>query len=105
MSDGDERRNSMTENEERSRIGVYPVGALHDWKNGKSLIHIAKQAMNSRKRSWRSFRNYFNGYLAEWHFPPLEMRHSRCGRGWSKRRALRRLGVHIAESNWRRGDV
>ena len=83
-------------------ISAYPVGALSDWKAGRTVGYIACSAWKRAKaRNWRALRNYFNGYLAEWHFPPDGLRHSRCGRGWTKRAAIRRLGVLLAHENLR----
>ena len=79
-------------------IGTYPVGLLYDIqqrtvKRGfKYLLGVL------RVRNWRAVRNYFNGYLAEWHYPP-EMVASRCGRGWTRKAAIRRLGKHIVRDN------
>lgn len=85
---------------EESFIEAYPVGLLRDIKR-KSLSYGLKRYLwvQVRRRNWRAVRNYFNGYLAEWHYPPEGMRHHKCGRGWTKRAAIRRLGVHIAFSN------
>lgn len=59
-----------------------------------------------RNRDWRKLGYSFNGYLAEpgWlpngFFPddpwPLW---TRCGHGWTRRRALRDLARHLAEVN------
>lgn len=43
----------------------------------------------ARRREWRSIRQSFNGYLAEPCPWPEHM--TRCGRGWTKRAALRSL--------------
>lgn len=88
--------------DERSGISAYPVGALMDWLAWRSLPRIARMAWRMyRHGGRRALRNYFNGYLAEWHYPPEGVNHYRCGRGWTKRAAIRRLGVHLAESNLR----
>lgn len=91
---------------EQSFIEVYPVGMWHDWK----LRKLGKMTSGAKylraqigKRNWRAVRNYFNGYLAEWHYCPEGVNHTKCGRGWTKRAALRSLGVHIAESNTKGG--
>lgn len=46
-----------------------------------------------RARNWRAVRNYFNGYLAE----PLthDEAWTRCGHGWTRKRALRDLNRHM----------
>lgn len=81
-------------------ISTYPVGLLADLKNGRKLKHIVRSLhYRTERRKWREVRNYFNGYLAEWHYPPEGMRYKRCGRGWSRKAALRDLAKHIVESN------
>lgn len=85
---------------EQSGIEAYPVGLLWDIKRrrvGRSLRGYLWPLI--KKRKWRSVRSYFNGYLAEWHYPPEGMKHYRAGRGWTRRAAIRRLAQHIAESN------
>jgi hypothetical protein len=78
-------------------IDIYPVGLLHDWQHRK--IRPLRKAMGYprrqlRARNWRALRNYLNGYLAEpRNWPPGV---TRCGRGWTKRAALRRLNRAIA---------
>jgi hypothetical protein len=85
---------------EQSGIEIYPVGALADWKHGRLRLGVRNYLWYQiQRRNWRAVRSYFNGYLAEWDYPPEGMKHYRCGRGWTKRAALRRFGVHIAESN------
>lgn len=86
-------------------IGTYPVGLLHDIKNHK-VKYGAKMTMKwAWEGNWRAVRNYFNGYLAEWHYPPRELTTNRCGRGWSRRVALRRLGKNIVQDNLSREEV
>jgi hypothetical protein len=46
----------------------------------------------ARAGKWREVRNSLNGYLAEHHAIG-----SRCGHGWTKRRALRDLHRHLDE--------
>ena len=82
-----------------SYIEAYPVGLLRDWKLRKIKSGVRYLKIQIKRRSWRAVRSYFNGYLAEWHYPPEGMKHYKCGRGWTKRAAIRRLGVHIAFSN------
>jgi hypothetical protein len=81
-------------------IGTYPVGLLLDIKSGK--LHYGLKVYlwgQIKRRNWRAVRNYFNGYLAEWHYCPDGVRHYRCGKGWTRRAALRSLGRHIIEAN------
>lgn len=85
---------------EQSGIEAYPVGLLSDIKSRRVWRGIRGDLFPQiKRRKWRAVRNYFNGYLAEWHYPPEAVRHYRCGRGWTKRAAIRRLGIHIAKSN------
>lgn len=87
-------------NPESSHISTYPVGLLADLKgHRKPKTAIDYLLYQIKRRNWRAVRNYFNGYLAEWHYPPEGMLHYRCGKGWTRRAALRRLGKHIIESN------
>lgn len=82
-----------------SGIEAYPVGLLANIKQGR-LIHSRRYLVSQLKaKNWKAIRNHLNGYLAEWHYCPEGVKHYRCGRGWTKRAAIRRLGVHIAESN------
>lgn len=88
---------------ERSGIEVYPVGFLRDWKK------LTRSKKHKMKHPWKTFfrwfkqrwyrRSYWNGYLAEWHYPPYGMKHYKTGRGWTKRAAKRRLGNHIVKMN------
>lgn len=85
---------------EESHISTYPVGVLQmllGRRPAKSTFgYIAYQI---KARNWRAVRNSFNGYLAEWHYPPEGMIVHRAGKGWTRRAAIRRLGIHIAEVN------
>lgn len=85
-----------------SGISIYPVGVLAAWKNRRIRplryeMRYLRGALT--KRNWRSFRNAFNGYLAEWDYPPEGMNYYRCGRGWTKKAALNDLGKHLAQVN------
>ena len=86
--------------DEQQGIEVYPVGFLADFKRKRVRSGIKNYLLYQiKQRNWRAVRNYFNGYLAEWHYCPEGVRHTKCGRGWTKRAALRRLGRHIMQSN------
>ena len=50
------------------------------------------------KQSWFK-KHYWNGYLAEWHYPPANVMIYTCGHGWTKRRALRRFGHYLVQAN------
>jgi hypothetical protein len=89
-----------------SGITTYPVGLLSDIKRRRVLHGLRGYLWRQvRARNWRAVRNYFNGYLAEWHYRPDEVRLTHCGRGWTRRAATRRLGVHIAMQNRTAGDL
>lgn len=86
-------------------IETYPVGFFSDLRRARTewrLFHRRRGALRLLVRnvrsSWRR-RAYWNGYLAEWHFPPIGMKHSRCGHGWTRRRALASLGAHLLVEN------
>lgn len=89
-------------------IDIYPVGVLevllklgrsirsrHPQATKAALIHVRYQARYLRRQAkdgdWRAVRNSFNGYLAE-----HPARGTRCGHGWTRRRALRDLHGHLA---------
>lgn len=81
-------------------IGTYPVGLLADLKR-RRLIHGLRGYLwrQIKRKNWRAVRQYFNGYLAEWHYPPAGVTIHLCGKGWTRRGAIRRLGIHIAKVN------
>lgn len=85
---------------EEHGIGTYPVGMLSDIKR-RNLKYGLKNYLipQIQKRNWRAVRNYFNGYLAEWHYPPEGLIHGRCGTGWTRKAARRSLGRHIVSQN------
>lgn len=85
-------------------IETYQVGFFRDLRHLRwDLRHQSPRKAVKRFWYWfsRSFtrRSYWNGYLAEWHYCPEGVRHTKCGHGWTKRAALRRLGKHIVQSN------
>ena len=80
-------------------IETYPVGLFRDLQQRRLRYGITYLKRHVKARNWRAVRNYFNGYLAEWHYPPEGMQHTHCGRGWTRRAALRRLGAHIVAMN------
>lgn len=84
---------------ERTRISVYPVGLLADVKHRKITYGLRYVRDRATERNWRAVRNYFNGYLAEVDCPPAGLRHTRCGRGWTRRAALSSLGRHLGDDN------
>ena len=81
-------------------IETYRVGLFSDIKRKRVLRGLKGYLIPQIKRkNWRAVRNYFNGYLAEWHYCPEGVVHSKCGKGWTRRAALRSLGRHLVESN------
>lgn len=83
--------------EQEWQITIYPVGWLQAWKERRLLPYWSYAKTQARKGNWRAVRNGFNGYLAEVQFS--SMRHTRCGHGWTRRRALADLGRHLGELN------
>lgn len=95
-------------------IDVYPVGALREvqaaWRvfvtrrrelpaiarrhTRRNLLRFLKVHVwrNVRRRRWHELKSAFNGYLAE--PTPFPEGVTRCGSGWTKRRALRSLERH-----------
>jgi len=79
-------------------VDVYPVGLWHDLQHFRRGVHRPRRIQRlryalryplrqARAGNWRAVKNYFNGYLAEpADFPPGV---TRCGSGWTRRRALR----------------
>ena len=87
-------------------IGTYPVGVLAALQRvglRKKLAALRGEWIRNlawaRAGNWRAVRSSFNGYLAEWHYPPHTVAIRRCGTGWTRRAAIRRLGHHIATAN------
>jgi hypothetical protein len=95
---------------------VYPVGVLaaiqrigraltvrHDDLHGKRVAIVRRELRKEwrylrhqiRARNWRAVRNNFNGYLAEHDNHPHN-----CGKGWTKRAAIRRADRLCAEALW-----
>lgn len=96
----------MNPRNERSEIETYPVGLFSDYRQGRTVDGIRNYLLpQARRGNWRAVRNYFNGYLAEWHYPPEGMRHSRCGKGWTRAAARRSLMRHILEENLAQSEV
>jgi hypothetical protein len=93
-----------TNGNEASGIETYRVGLLADLhafgiNRRFSGFRLAwRRLKRDIARGWRR-RSYWNGFLAEWHYCPVGVKHSKCGRGWTRRAALRRLGAHIVASN------
>lgn len=104
------------------KVDIYPVGALGNllsawghltgrygrgdaatpppwlWRIEKfreCLRHLRRTVVRQvRARQWRELKNAFNGYLAE--PTPFPEGVTRCGSGWTKRRARRSLDRQIA---------
>lgn len=80
------------------RIEVYPVGVLADLRHAwvdkwhaRTYLRYARQSVvrHIRNRQWRKLKNDFNGFLAE--PTPWPDGVTRCGSGWTRKRALRSL--------------
>jgi hypothetical protein len=54
-----------------------------------------------RARNWRRARQSFNGYLAEPSWDDNGPTWTRCGHGWTRRRALRDLQQHLGATQIR----
>lgn len=99
--------------DDRTTIDVYPVGVLSALRRARGYMRRDRKDLALRtlrqewdllhrqisKRDWHNLRQSFNGYLAEVNYPPDGLRHNRCGRGWTKRRAMRSLGERLAADN------
>lgn len=68
------------------QVDVYPVGVLAACKYRRYRPEFDRLKYQLRRRNWRAIRNGFNGYLAEPCDWPYGL--TRCGSGWTKRRAL-----------------
>jgi hypothetical protein len=97
-----ERERSMAD-----AIDVYPVGLFRDlrqfrYRGQQRRVRRLVSALRypyrqARKGDWRAVENYFNGYLAEpYEFPPGV---TRCGSGWTRRRALLDLRAQLASAD------
>lgn len=96
-------------------IEVYPVGALaalrtlyrayttedpdrairtdiRRYARARLTWEAKTLAARVRRREWRAAKNTFNGYLAE--PTPFPDGMTRCGSGWTRRRAIRSLYRH-----------
>lgn len=87
----------------QTTISIYPVGLVAAWKHRRMPGHLRRELRRElellRRRQWRTLRQSLNGYLAEINYPPTELAHRRCGRGWTKRRAASSLGRQLAADN------
>jgi hypothetical protein len=85
---------------------VYPVGVLSAlqqayrcaregwWKQAHQRLRSEWRSFKRRllARNWRGIKCSLNGYLAE--PTPFPEHMTRCGSGWTKKRALRSLERH-----------
>lgn len=90
---------------QETAVSVYPVGFMSDLLAVRArLVHGAPISWRWRieqfRRSWRR-RSYWNGFLAEVDYPPAGLTHTRCGHGWTRRRAARDLGYALWKDNQR----
>lgn len=80
-------------------ISIYPVGVLDAVKHPRRIRgELRSLGRQLKARNWRAIRQSFNGYLAEVNYPG-ELRHTRCGRGWTRRAAASSLGRRLAADN------
>lgn len=77
-------------------IDVYPVGVLAAWKHRRmrgKLRYERRYLIDClRQRKWRAIRMAFGGYHAE---VDSTWRATRCGHGWTKKRAVADLHRHL----------
>lgn len=87
----------------QTTISIYPVGLLAAWKHrrmpGRLRRELRRELELLRRRQWRTLRQSLNGYLAEINYPPADLAHLRCGRGWTRRRAASSLGRQLVRDN------
>lgn len=87
----------------QTTISIYPVGVLAAWKQRRMPRRLRREAQLllrwAREGNWRAVRQSFNGYLAEINYPPEDLAHLRCGRGWTKRAAASSLGRQLVRDN------
>lgn len=76
-----------------AEVDVYPVGWLEACKSRRLRAEWRYFKRWAREGNWRAVRNSFNGYLAEHDGHPHN-----CGRGWTKRAAVRRVNALCAAS-------
>lgn len=93
-----EARNSWIRHPEAG-IETYPVGFFFDLKHRNFKRGARHLKRHITARNWGAIRSYFNGYLAEWHYVPDGVRIRKCGRGWTRQAARRRLGREIVTMN------
>lgn len=86
-------------------IETYAVGFFRDVgdlyrrvKHKQKELHPWKAFFYWFVRSWNR-KNYWNGYLAEWHYPPDGVHIHMTGHGWTRKRALRRMGKYLVRDN------
>ena len=102
-------------------VDIYPVGLLSEiqhsrrykrlWIRPKRVfIHLLtairyffKAEWKLSYEEWRPFKSYFNGYLAEPDIFPGKL--TRCGSGWTRKRALRDLQRRVKKSLPASADV
>lgn len=86
------------------KVDVYPVGLRDDLRRLWRAIsnrrdNTARYRLKRMCRSAFRSRSYWNGYLAEPTACPPGLRWTRCGHGWTKRRAVADLYRHLLEAN------
>ncbi len=87
-------------------ISTYAVGLLYDLQLLWRALFVSGWSRGAGIRSffykvrlrWRK-KSYWNGYLAEWHYQPEDVILYKCGKGWTRKAALRRLGENLVNDN------
>ena len=84
-----------------NRMEVYPVGIFSDIKRKRAWNGIRYYLLERMfEGDWRSARNYFNGYLAEWTHCDETLEKVGAGRGWTQKRAKADL-LRKTEKFWK----
>ena len=93
-------------------ISTYRVGFFQDlwWflrvllgKQKAEKKAVLKLVIQKFRIHWRK-KSYWNGFLAEWHYVPEGVNHYTAGHGWTRKRALKRLGQYIVRDNLLKGE-
>lgn len=91
----------MNATTQRTTISVYPVGfmsVLLRFRHGSPKRWNLRWVARDIRTHWRR-RSYWNGFLAEVDYPPAGLLHTRCGKGWTRKAAVRDLGIQLWKDN------
>jgi hypothetical protein len=78
-----------------AQVGPDQLARMRQWAWHRLVSELSALGYRLRHRRWRDAKNIFNGYLAE--PTPFPEGLTRCGSGWTKRRALRSLQRHVRQ--------